>query len=188
LACDDDDGGTSAQIADNLRACDLISAGSVRPDLGGGEIAECVERCYADATCEELDAFLCDQRTSDRLGDCQAQCARPGCDGGETRYTLLQRCDGEAQCDDGADERNCPEPLYCKDSGARVGFLERCNGREDCEDGSDEQDCPEMFTCETKVAGFAQQVPASKLCNLANDCLDGSDESEEQGCAQLTCN
>jgi hypothetical protein len=197
LACGDDDKhGESGAIAIRLHECDLVSDGDVHPAVGDFQLARCRAQCVADATCEELDAYYCDKDASARLSDCQAACLAPKCDGGEKRYTLLQRCDGVKDCEDGADEAECPKPepdapKYCDDSGERITVFTRCDGKKDCNDGTDERDCPsppKMFTCDAKLGNIVQQVPESKLCDLERDCLDGSDESPDHGCAELCPN
>ena len=197
LACDDDDGNSeSAAIGTRLRECDLVSDGEVHPAVGDFQLSRCRAQCVADATCEELEAYYCDADPSARVSDCQAECLAPECDGGDRRYTLLQRCDGTKDCEDGKDEADCPKPdddapEYCEDSGERITVFTRCDGNDDCKDGTDERGCPaqpEKFTCHTMLAGIVQQVPQSKVCDLVRDCVDGSDESEEEGCAQLCPN
>jgi hypothetical protein len=197
VACDDDDNNNaeSEAIATRLRECELVSEGEVRPAVPDFQLARCLAQCVADATCQELEALYCTANPSARVRDCQAACLTPECDGGERRYTLLQRCNGTDDCEDGRDEADCPEldenaPEYCADSGARITVFNRCNGTDDCEDGTDEANCPSkpaLFTCEGDIAGFTRQIPQSQVCDLVPNCPDGSDESEEQGCAQRAC-
>lgn len=60
-----------------------------------------------------------------------------------------QMCDGQAQCADGSDERNCTQNRGCMpgDWTCRnklcIPIELRCNGRNDCVDDSDEEACGE---------------------------------------------
>lgn len=58
-------------------------------------------------------------------------------------------CDGKADCEDGADERDCPaqcpEGLFkCANAGC-IPANRRCDGSAQCMDGSDEQNCGEYL-------------------------------------------
>ena len=55
-------------------------------------------------------------------------------------------CDGEFDCVDAADERDCDTcdaatEFRCE-GGECIGLGRRCDGRADCADGTDELDCP----------------------------------------------
>jgi hypothetical protein len=195
--CDDEPGSASGAIANQLRECRLVSQGSVSPHVGESEVDQCRARCRVEATCEELEGYYCDDRTSARLRDCELACVGPqDCADGSGSYRVSERCDGTRDCDDGSDELGCPEPSgegpeYCAASGARIYEFQRCDGFDDCGDGTDEENCPNpprMFRCERMVGGLIQEIPLTKVCDLERDCVDGSDESEAQGCASLLCN
>lgn len=82
-------------------------------------------------------------------------------------------CDGDADCADGTDERNCPGRFSCRD-GSSVPEVFACDGEADCGDASDETLC-DGFTC-----GDGAMIPADWACDGESDCDDGSDES---GCS-----
>uniref|UniRef100_A0AAY4CL19 Uncharacterized protein n=1 Tax=Denticeps clupeoides TaxID=299321 RepID=A0AAY4CL19_9TELE len=98
-------------------------------------------------------------------------------------------CDREADCDDGSDEEDCPEPSdICSSSefrctnGQCVSMSVRCDGHTDCRDHSDEEGCAKPPPCSSK-----HRCPHSHECLLADwfcdgeeDCRDGTDEKVKE--------
>lgn len=121
---------------------------------------------------------------------CAGDQLRCGAGGGCVSRAFV--CDGERDCEDGADEAGCPPPppcpphaFRCNDSSC-VSPLWACDGDRDCPDGSDEwpercgaprppRRCPPLhFAC-----GSGRCIPRRWRCDGSADCPDRSDE---EGC------
>ncbi|KAI5613605.1 low-density lipoprotein receptor isoform X1, partial [Silurus asotus] len=95
------------------------------------------------------------------------------------------RCDGKADCNNGADELGCvlknctADEFRCAD-GQCISSSFVCDEDADCSDGSDEASCPKptciagSFQCNDSVC-----VPQLWACDGDADCADGSDEWSE---------
>uniref|UniRef100_A0A8B9LVB8 Low-density lipoprotein receptor-related protein 2 n=1 Tax=Astyanax mexicanus TaxID=7994 RepID=A0A8B9LVB8_ASTMX len=144
---------TQYRCADNERECVCVSEGCVKRDL-------CVV-FIEELTCDPAGDFRCDNH----------QC-----------IPLRWKCDGDNDCGDGSDERNC-SPRACTESEYRCDNLHCipdrwvCDHDNDCEDNSDERDC-ELRTCHP---GYFQCdsghcVAERFKCDGNADCLDFTDE------------
>uniref|UniRef100_A0A8C7NIP2 Low density lipoprotein receptor-related protein 8, apolipoprotein e receptor n=1 Tax=Oncorhynchus mykiss TaxID=8022 RepID=A0A8C7NIP2_ONCMY len=103
------------------------------------------------------------------------------------------RCDGERDCENGADEDQCSadtKACPAKDFQCRnrkcVAPVFVCDGDDDCGDGSDEEKCstptcgPHEFRCND-----SECIPNLWSCDGDPDCGDRSDESVER-CSRRT--
>jgi hypothetical protein len=186
-------GGSSAgeggceEILSEFRSCNLLTEGKVSCDDFGA--TPCEISCIQDASCDELESWLCLSMVTSSMMDCLEACELAGgtfaCADGSDVIAADYQCDGMEDCNDGSDEVGCqgvaPATFTC-DDGEQVPADWRCDGEVDCNDSSDEDGCPasSYFTC-----GSGEQISAAYVCDLDPDCDDESDEA--QGCAQLVC-
>ncbi|KAH6919922.1 hypothetical protein HPB50_029091 [Hyalomma asiaticum] len=111
-----------------------------------------------------------------------------------------RKCNGDIDCDNGMDEKNCTRPETCSEDEFRcmdraqcIPAALRCDGKIDCRDGSDEAAvvCPNemlcppgQFACKSALQGSVTCLPRASVCDGHLDCSNGSDEF---ACANRIC-
>jgi hypothetical protein len=112
------------------------------------DYARCSIECLRPASCADVRAQACDDITNDYascLDRCMLNAFGTIACGDGTRVSIDRACDGEADCNDGADEAGCndPQPQFSCESGEMVPLDYECDGNADCADSSDESGCPQ---------------------------------------------
>ncbi|XP_071498786.1 uncharacterized protein [Diadema antillarum] len=90
-------------------------------------------------------------------------------------------CDGDLDCENGEDERNCrcDSGFQCS-SGVCINSNYQCDGVHDCESGEDEENCTCDSTTNFRCFHSGACIPKTRLCNFYPDCDFHEDESEEE--------
>ncbi|XP_071037727.1 low-density lipoprotein receptor-related protein 2 [Parasteatoda tepidariorum] len=119
----------------------------------------------------------------DELDDSNCSFFQFQCDDGNCiRYEHV--CDGEEDCEDNSDERDCHSRVCaadhhfrCRSGQCIIYSFYVCDGIYDCADDSDESDC---LACDLETdfrCRSGQCIPKSQACGGNYDCRDKSDES-----------
>ena len=110
------------------------------------QYARCKAACVEDASCSELEDFICNDDPNSCLNHCASDNFR--CDSGQ-EVDSQDECNGAFDCNDLSDEADCDVPIFrCSDfSPQKIDGDQVCNGSCDCaENCSDEDECGQ-FTC-----------------------------------------
>ncbi|KAJ3632235.1 hypothetical protein MTP99_009254 [Tenebrio molitor] len=137
----------------------------IEAELGSGEVPE-VEGRLIPSQCRADDVVQCTDGSRVICAD--------------------QICDGIKDCEDGADEQNCPthdcaEGEVMCDVSRCIPQSKICDGETDCDDHSDESNC--VACAATEISCDNKCFPSSKRCDGTPDCRDGSDERNCPGFA-----
>nr|XP_029133644.1 low-density lipoprotein receptor-related protein 1B-like isoform X4 [Labrus bergylta] len=104
------------------------------------------------------------------------------CKDGSACILFRHVCDGETDCTDGSDEKDCDsrcneDQFQCAHGKKCIEQSQVCDGVSQCQDRSDELKCTKQTEdCVFHCGDGSRCLPAKFLCDGERDCSDGTDE------------